>query len=218
MAGTAFEVLARARTVHDDNQHDDGSQPMMKVLAPLALLALLAGCLVSERPYDSLFDDDRFGLPTSFSNYANDGLRPVRGHLAGDIGPSMRGMDEAAMLNGYHDDGYTNLEVIVTNEGGAAMAMLEFHGGLVHQDLQPGTELSFVSGSAARSDTSRLHIGGIACSGDGQAYNWSYDEPFSQVDVRVLETEDPNIMRLDFTTHHGGDTADGFIDVALGDR
>lgn len=191
---------------------------MKKGLVPLASLALFAGCMVAERPYDMEMDGDRYGLPTSFSNYANDGVRPVRGRLAGDIGPAMRGMDEQASLNGYHDHGYTNLEVVITNESGAAMALLDFYGGVDHAELEPGAELTFVSGDPARSDPDQLHIAGIACSGEGQAYDWTYDEPFEQVDVRVEETDNPDVMRLDFTTHQGGDTAEGFVDVAVTDR
>lgn len=187
---------------------------MKIVLAPLAALALTSGCMVAERTYDNMeLDSDRFALPSNFSNYADDGLRPLSGRLEGDMGPTMRSMDDIAQLNGYHDVGYTNLEVIVTNDRGSAMALLDFQGGIDHPALQPGERLTFSSMGPTADTPDDLYVSALACAGEDEPGNWSYDTPSEQVEVEVQETENPDVLRYNFTTVQDGDVATGHIDV-----
>lgn len=184
---------------------------MKKVLAPLAALALSTGCMVAERTYDNMeLDPDRFAIPANFSNYLDNGIRPLNGRLAGDMGP-MRSMDDIAQLNGFHDTGYTNLEVVVTNDRGSAMALLDFEGGVDHPALQPGADLTFVDGRA--SDNSGLVVTALACSGQGAYGEWDYDTPANQVDVQVEATDNPDVRRMNFTTYQDGDVSSGHVDV-----
>lgn len=186
---------------------------MIKALAPCAALVLVIGC-TNERIYE---DTAGLSVPSDFSNYAEDGVRPVLGSLTGDIGPAMRGIDEPAMLNGYHDSTFTSLEVIATNERGSAMTMLDFHGGVGHEQLTPGTRLTF-DGSET-SDPDDVYVTGVACSGDDQPYDWSYDEPLDSVEVQVQETGNPEVRRLNFTTiDMRGDRASGTVDVLVPER
>lgn len=188
---------------------------MKTALAPLAALALTTGCMVAERPYDNMaLDPDRFGLAANFTNALGDGIRPLDARLAGDVGPAMRALDSEAAINGFHDSGFTNLEVVVSNERGAAMAWLDIEGGVDHPALQPGERLTFASPASAVRDDG-LYIGGIACSGSGSYGEWSYDAPLSRVDVEVEATETPDVRRLHFTTVHEGDVATGHIDVVI---
>lgn len=188
-----------------------------RALAPLAVLALSLGCAV-ERTYDGMdLNPDRFAIPANFANVAEDGVRPLAAHLAGDVGPGMRGFDDNAQIIGYHERGYTNLEVGVSNDRGAAMALLDISGGINHPAFQPGASLTFASdGSTSAADD--LFITGVACSTDQpNAYGqWNYDAPLQQVDVDVEGTDNPEVRRLNFTTIHAdGDSATGHVDVVV---
>lgn len=186
---------------------------MKKALAPLAALALTTGCMVAERTYDNMeLDPDRFAIPANFTNYVDDGVRPLNGRLAGDMGPSMRSMDDVAALNGFHDADYTSLEVVVTNDRGSAMALLDFQGGINHPALQPGERLTFAN-TGETSSADGLNVTALACSGEGEYGEWDYDTPASQVDVEVEATDNPDVRRLNFTTYQDGDIATGHVDV-----
>lgn len=185
---------------------------MKKALAPLAALALTTGCMVAERPYDNVdLDPERFAMPSNFSNLTDDGVRPVSGRLAGDIGPDMRAMNDVAQLNGMHDTGYTNLEVLVANDRGAAMALFDIQGGIDHPAFQPGERLVFAND--APNNTDEPEVTAIVCSGRGEPGNWDYDTQASRVEVEVEATENPEVLRYNFTTFADGDTATGHVDV-----
>lgn len=188
---------------------------MKKALAPLAVLALSTGCMVAERTYDNMdLDPDRFAIPANFTNVVEDGVRPVNARLAGDLGPAMRSLDNVASINGFHDRGFTTLEVVVSNERGSAMALLDIQGGVDHPALRPGERVTFSSYDNSMRDDD-LYIGGIACSGDGAYGEWNYDAPLESVDVQVEATDNPEVRRLNFTTVHEGDVATGHVDVVV---
>ncbi len=190
---------------------------MNKALLPLLALALTAGCMVTERPYDNMqLDPDRFAAPINFTNNLGDGVRPLNGRLAGDMGPSMRAMDDVAELNGYHDVGYTNLEVVVSNDRGSAMALLDFMGGIDHPSLEPGASFTFTNDDN-RGEASDLNVSALACSGDQGYGQWDYDMPAERVDLDVEATDNPEVKRLSFTTYQDGDIATGYVDVVAGD-
>jgi len=185
---------------------------MIKALAPAAALLLATGCMMTEREYDEGMEG--LTIPSDFSDYTDQGIRPLGGQLLGDVGPSMRGLDDPAQLNGYHDSGFTSLEVIVTNERGSAMTMLDFHGSVTHPQIQPGARLTFDGSDTGGSDD--VYVTGVACSGDSDPYDWTYDEPLDSVDLEVEETGNPDVMRLNFTTTDlAGDEAQGTIDMAV---
>lgn len=187
---------------------------MKKALVSLAALALTTGCLVENAYADMALNPDRFGVAANFTNVLGDGIRPVDARLAGDIGPAMRSVEAAAAINGFHDNGFTNLEVVVTNERGSAMAFFDIHGGVDHPAMRPGERLRF-SGWDADAANNGLFISGIVCSGEGLYGEWNYDAPLSSVELQIEPTENPEVNRYHFTTIHDGDTATGHIDVVV---
>jgi len=48
-------------------------------------------------------------------------------------------------------------------------------------------------------DNNEIHIEVMACAGES-AYMWDYDEPAETVQVSVLETDDPDVIQIDYTT------------------
>jgi hypothetical protein len=186
----------------------------MKIIISCAALLLAVGCM-SERPYESIeVDGEGFAMTSDFSNFAEDGVRPVDGQLNGDVGPAMRSLDEPATVNGYHDSQFTSLEVIVSNSRGSAMTMLDFHGGIDSAQLAPGTRQSF--DGYDNGEPGEVYVTGIACSGESDPYDWSYDEPLERVDVEVEETGNPEVLRYNFTTvDMAGDEAYGHADVVV---
>lgn len=174
---------------------------------------LLSGCIV-ERPYESLFGDEGAYEPySSFSNFTDDNVQLVRGHLTGDIGP-MRGFDDPAQLNGYHDEGFTSVEVVVADDRGAAMALLDVHGGINHPALRPGASFTFTRSDLPENE-GELYVTGLGCAGNSVPGDWDYDRPLEEVRVQVEETDNPDVMRVNFTTYTRDDEAHGFVDVAV---
>lgn len=183
-------------------------KPFLSLLMPLQLL----GCLADRSLSSAFADDGAYGPYSSFSNFTNEPILLVRGHLTGDIGP-MRNMDDAAQLNGYHDTGFTTVEVIATSPRGAAMALLDIHGGVNHPDLAPGTEWVFRRDDAPE-DEGALFVTGLGCAGNGAVGDWDFDRPLDEVRLSVETTENPNVKRLSFTTVTRNDEAHGYIDIA----
>ena len=192
---------------------------MKKVLLPLAAiqLALCSACVV-ERSYDaaSIADEERFTFMGNeffgtFSNYTNDEVEVVDARLRGDIGP-MRDVDSSAMVGGMHDRGFTALEVIMTDSRGSAMTAFMVQGGIDHPDFAPGSSHRFTMSSWGDA----VYVEAMACAGDGEPGDWSYDEPVEEILMTVEETEDPNVNRVNFTTNTSGDIATGHVDLALG--
>jgi hypothetical protein len=163
---------------------------------PLALAALAlatTGCLAQERQINSYNEDVTFlESVESLGNVIADGAR-----IQGDIG-ALQNFNEAAVVNGNDDGSWASLEVIAESQRGAAMHWLDIQGGLNHPALQPGARMTFRSGEYSN-DPNGLHIDAMACQGP-TAYSWDYDEPAQQVDVVVTETEDPNAVKIDYTT------------------
>lgn len=189
---------------------------MKNALVPLAALAFATGCMVAEYPYDPMaLDPERYGMLGNFRNVVGDGVRPVGARLAGDVGPAMRGLDSEAGTNGVHDDGFTNLEVVVSNERGAAMAYFDIEGGIDHPALQVGERHRFGRFSTREGGEGQLFVSGIVCSGNGGYGNWTYDAPLESVEVQVEATDNPDVRRYHFTTVHDGDTATGYVDVVV---
>lgn len=188
----------------------------MRILKPFLVMTIalqLWGC-IADQPLASAFADDGAYRPySSFSNFTNDPILLVRGHLTGDIGP-MRNMDNAAQLNGYHDDGFTAVEVITTSPQGAAMALLDIHGGINHPSLVPGTQWVFRRNEVPNEEGA-LFVTGLGCAGDGAVGDWDFDRPLDEVRIVVEHTENPNVKRLSFTTVTRDDEAHGYVDVAM---
>lgn len=187
----------------------------MKILKPFLLMLMpfqLLGCMADRSFSNPFAEEGAYGPYSSFSNFTNEPILLVRGHLTGDIGP-MRNMDDAAQLNGYHDSGFTTVEVIATSPRGAAMALLDIHGGVNHPDLVAGAELTFRRDDAP-SEEGALFITGLGCAGDGAVGDWDFDRPLDEVRVSVEATDNPNVRRLSFTTLTRNDEAHGYIDVA----
>jgi len=167
---------------------------LKKATLSLAALAFAAtGCLSSERQINSYNEDVTFAESIeSLGNVVTDGAR-----IQGDIG-ALQNLDDVAVVNGNDDGSWASLEVITSTQRGAAMHWLDIQGGLNHPSLAPGSHLTFRSGEYS-SDPNGLHVDAMACQG-AEAYAWDYDEPASQVDMVVTETDDPSAVKIDYTT------------------
>jgi hypothetical protein len=181
----------------------------LPILMIAALGALNFACMV-DRPYDTPPDENMYEINyLSFSNNTQDGIDVVDGMLLGDIGP-IRNINNSATVGGFHDDGYTSLEVVMTSTKGSAMVLLSIYGGVNHEDLIPESVHQFTPSTESRNG---LSIESIVCSGNGAAGNWDYDDISNLVEVEVEQTEDPQVRRLNFTTYTEEDVATGHVDI-----
>ncbi len=178
---------------------------------PLALAMVASGC-TNSRDYDPVVDD-RFEQQGNFANFTESNIRIGSGHLSGDIG-DLTALDESALVNGSHDANFTLLEVVVQSDRGSAMNLLQFYGGVDHDQLAPGSRLSFDLDSPDYSGDA-VFVDGIACSGPGAPGAWDYDESLDSVEVEVEAGEDDNSRRLHFTTLASGQEATGYVDVQI---
>ena len=169
----------------------------MKKLALTSSLTLLlaAGCMV-DRTYESSFAEegtyelwsDDYGF---FGNLEADNAR-----LAGDIGP-VRDLDEDARVSGWDDGTYSDLEVLVESDRGSAMKLLNFHGGIGHPALRPGTTMTFRGGDYPSSNG--IYVEALGCSGPSP-YEWDYDLPADEVEITVEEGPEEGSQTFVFTT------------------
>jgi hypothetical protein len=174
------------------------------------ILSLNFACMV-DRPYDTPPDESQYQVNhLSFSNSTHEYVDITGGILMGDIGP-IKNIDNPTAIGGFHDDEFTSVEVAMTNSQGSAMVLLSFYGGIIHEDLVPGSVHQFIPTTLERDDFS---VEAIVCSGMGVYGDWDYDDISNMVQVDVEETNNPDINRLNFTTYTEDDVAIGHIDVA----
>ncbi len=91
---------------------------------------------------------------------------------------------------------------------------LNIYGGIDHAQMEPGARLTFDMASPDYSGDD-VYIDGIACSGAGAPYDWSYDEQLEQVTVEVQDGHDEGSRRLFFTTTVDGQAASGVVDLRI---
>ncbi|MFZ9889017.1 MAG: hypothetical protein ACO3JL_16090, partial [Myxococcota bacterium] len=139
--------------------------------------------------------ETEFG-PTEFDYYAGN-LEVTDGALRGDIGP-VRNIDtQASRLSGYQDDWYASVEVRARTDGGAAMSLVNIHGGL--DALQPGMRRTFRAGDYPSGASDELFVDVMNCSGNVEDA-WDYDVAADEVTVEVSEGSTPDTLRVDYTT------------------
>lgn len=167
------------------------------LLTALALTSV--GCVV-DREYAEPLDrgDYAFYEGLDFGEFGAN-LDLLGGRLRGDIGHLENLEADATELSGYDDGSYSDVQVIAQTERGAAMSWVEIQGGMAHPDFRPGFERTYTMNDDAYGDPSGLHVAVIHCAGD-QPYEWSYDQPADEVDVRVEEGPTPDTLRVSFTT------------------
>ncbi|MCP4501631.1 MAG: hypothetical protein GY822_16860 [Deltaproteobacteria bacterium] len=190
---------------------------MKKILLSLtvAVAAFSVACSV-ERNYDGAYDASSYEVEGRFENYGDTDIRVRSGYLVGNIGSVA--VNDPALINGYNDNDETSLDVLVSNSQGVAMTQLFIMGGINHEALVPGAEFSFGnSGYDTDAVETDLAIDGMACSGNGDLYDWSYDEQLKSIDVVVEDGGAPNSRRLNFTTVQSGQEAEGYVDVIVGE-
>lgn len=150
---------------------------------------------MQERDVSHYNEDVEFYEDQEFNAYGN--IDAHDGRIAGDIG-TMTNLNLDANINGYDEGDYSSVEVLGQNNRGAAMHLVDFIGGINHPALQPGAEMVFRSGNYP-SEGNALHMEVMVCSGD-TPYAWDYDEAAEEVHVAVTETNDPNVIQIDYTT------------------
>lgn len=190
--------------------------PRNSSLIAVATFALVAGSLTgctSARDYEGFDDDSRFERQGNVANFTDTNMQILGGRLAGDIG-ALTELNDDAVVNASHDANLTTLEILVQNERGSAMNALNIYGGITHAQMEPGTRLTFDMASPDYSGDD-VYIDGIACSGTGAPYDWSYDEQLEQVTVEVQGGPDENSRRLFFTTTVDGQDASGVVDLRI---
>lgn len=189
--------------------------PMLRaaplLLAGSALAFGSIGC-TNSRDYEAVADD-RFERQGNFANFTESNIQVGEGRLVGDVG-GLTAIDESARVNGSHDANFTVLEVVVQNERGSAMNLLQIYGGVDNDQLAPGSRLTFNLDAPDYSGDS-VFVDGIACSGPGEPGAWDYDEPLESVEVEVEAGEEENMRRLNFTTLASGQEATGYVDVTI---
>jgi hypothetical protein len=156
---------------------------------------LVSGCLTQERDITSYNEDVEYFENQDYYDYGN--IDAEEGQLFGNIGP-MQDLEMAAKVAGYDEGEYSSIEVLGENNEGAAMHLIDIHGGIRHPALTPGAEMTFRTGNYP-SESNEIHIEVMACAGES-AYMWDYDEPAETVHVSVSETEDPDVIQIDYTT------------------
>ena len=210
-------VSASLAVTHQESNVKRSIAPLF-VAVPLALAMVATGC-TAEREYENQygeFEDGAFRPNSDFYTVTSGSLELQRARLGGDIGP-VRGLnDDATTLNGWHEQTYTNLEVIVENDRGeAAMTWLDINGGIFHPALRPGETFTFRSGDYPNDPQNELYVSGVTCStANGRAGQWDFDQPIDEVTVEVQDGPDADTMRLNFTTRTGSDISTGFVDYA----
>ena len=162
------------------------------------------GCAVQQRDVAHYNEDVEFYEDQDFQNYGN--IDAQDGWLAGDIG-SMTNLALDANVSGYDEGSYSSIEVLGQNNDGAAMHLLDFIGGIHHPALRPGAEMTFRTGNYP-SEGNALHMEVMVCSGD-TAYAWDYDEAAEEVHLTVSETDDPQVIQIDYTTQVGSNPSFG---------
>lgn len=170
---------------------------MKKLLTATAGLGLLLVGCSTERQLNSYNENVEYFDESEFASYGN--LTTSSARMRGDIG-TMRNIDNEADIQGYDDGDYTTLEIVTSDNRGAAMHWVEVYGGLNHPALQPGNNLSFQGGNIP-SNAGEIHVEAMACQGD-QIYAWDYDEPANRVDVAVRDVEGrDDVVQVDYTTY-----------------
>lgn len=133
------------------------------------------------------------------------GLEILSSVLRGDVFDVV-GIDEAALVEEMHYDGYSSINSTVENLTGAAMTILEIQGGLNHPDLVPGAHFVFDNDTWATS-ADDLNISVIGCSGPEPGY-WQHDQPADEVEVDVEEDpQDPRALALTYRAVFPGQEA-----------
>ncbi len=170
---------------------------MKKILGSLAACALISTGCISERNINSYNEDlEEFDL----GNTVAGNIQAFDARIAGDIG-DMRDMNNDAVIDGYDEGDYTTLEVVTENDNGAAMHWIEIYGGLHHPALRPGAQLTFRDGNYP-TNPNELHIQAMGCAGQGRAaYDWTMDEPASQITMNVEQGDTPDTLRVNYTAH-----------------
>ena len=163
-----------------------------------ALALLGAGCMVSHDYYSPMDEGDYQYFEDMNSGIIGSNLQLSNGNILGDIGPVTSIDHEATILDGYDDGSFSDIQVIAETDRGAAMNWLEIVGGINHPALRPGFSQTFTENDYGY-DSRNLHIRVVNCAGD-QAYDWTYDEPADEVDVRVEEGPLEGTLRVNYTS------------------
>ena len=185
---------------------------MKRILILSSLLAIptLLACGTQERELDGYSEDLEYFDESGGRAYGN--IDAQDGRIIGDFG-SLRGVDAPATVSGYDEGNYATIEVLTENQSGSAMHYIEINGGINHPALRPGAELRF-AGDDYPIDDSQLYMTAVACSGQS-AYAWDYDEGSDELTATVSETEDPDVVRIDYTSEVRNDREFGFNDVEV---
>ena len=125
------------------------------------------------------FFDDWMEIPQGTPITVNDG------RLSGDYGHVLVPENSPAMIDGFSDGFWTEVNLMVQTPEGVSMAIFEVWGGL--ETLEPGTTQRY--NRWEESSISSAYVSVMGCAGD-VAFDWDYDGPATEVEVTV--SEDPN--------------------------
>lgn len=167
-----------------------------------ASITHLAACGGGERELDG-YNETAYEVSEA-SEWIDDfggNIDAFNGSLRGDIG-SLTQLNGIASVNGYGEAEYADVEVMTIGSSGSAMHLLQFVGGLDHPALTPGAHLEF-NGSeddVLYSDGNELFVYSMNCSGEGQPYDWDYDQQADRVTLDVSETDEEGVIQIDYQT------------------
>ncbi len=164
-------------------------------------LAITAACGGTEREIDGYnetgYEVSQLMDREGYGDWGN--IDAFDARIQGDIG-NLAGIDGDAVVAGYSEDRYADLEVTTVGANGSAMHMLTINGGLNHAAMVPGAHLEFTGDGYADTNANDLHVMSMNCSGSGQPGDWEYDEPADRVALDISSTEDEDVIRVDYTT------------------
>jgi len=176
--------------------------PLISSFALLSL-GITVGCGGSQREIET-YNETGFEVSdeTEWGADYHEGWGNVdvfQAEISGDIG-HLTGIDGDATVIGYSEDSFADLEILTVGANGSAMHLLSFSGGLNHPALVPGAHLQFGGNGYEGARSDGLNVMSTNCSGTGAVYDWDYDAQADRVSIEVSETDEADVLRIDYTT------------------
>jgi len=181
---------------------------MVRVLSISLLAAATLTACASERDITT-YDENDYELTEQddflddYGDYNN--LDVGQARTFGTMGP-VNDISGLASANGYQDDDYTAVDLVVQNNSGAAMHMLSFTGDL--NSLERGEKYTFNADNydygrdfdAESGSTSSIFATSTNCSGTGEVGAWDYDTQADEVSLTVTDGEQPGELNVAYET------------------